>query len=86
MIQGASNDAVAKVLELLSTDQTFREQMLGDPASALKPHGIAVDPSKVPAVRSLPSMAEVAKIHQQFQTAPNTDRSCIAVFIVIGAK
>lgn len=86
MIQGASNDAVANVLKLLSTDQAFREQMLGDPASALKPYGISVDPSKVPAVRSLPSMAEVAKIHQQFSADPQTDKSCIMVFIVIGAK
>ncbi|WP_395679841.1 NHLP-related RiPP peptide [Dokdonella sp.] len=86
MIQGASNDAVAKVLEMLSTDQAFREQMLGDPASALKPFGISVDPSAVPSVRSLPSMTDIAKIRQQFLADPQTDKSCIAVFIVIGAK
>jgi putative modified peptide len=74
------------VLELLATDQGFREQMLGDPASALKPYGISVDTSKVPAVRSLPSMAEVAKIRQQFVADPQTDKSCISVFIVIGAR
>jgi len=86
MIQGASNDAVAKVLEMLSTDQAFREQMLGDPTSALKPFGISVDPSAVPSVRSLPSMTDIAKIRQQFLADPQTDKSCIAVFIVIGAK
>ncbi|MEP7043757.1 MAG: NHLP-related RiPP peptide [Dokdonella sp.] len=86
MIKGApSNDAVAKVLQQLSTDHDFREQMLGDPAAALRPHGIAVDAAAVPATRSLPSMAEVAKIHQQFLANPQ-DTSCIAVFIVIGAK
>ena len=86
MIQGKpSNDTIAKVLQLLSTDHDFREQMLGDPAAALKPHGIDVDPKNVPYSRNLPSMAEVAKIHQQFLTNPQ-DKSCIAVFIVIGAK
>jgi putative modified peptide len=86
MIKGApSNDAIAKVLGQLSTDRDFREQVLGDPVSALKPYGITVDPADVPAARSLPSMAEVAKIHQQFQDNPQ-DKSCIMVFIVIGAK
>jgi putative modified peptide len=86
MIKGApSNDAIAKVLGQLSTDRDFREQVLGDPVSALKPHGIAVDAADVPPVRSLPSMAEVAKIHQQFLDNPQ-DKSCIMVFIVIGAK
>jgi putative modified peptide len=87
MIKGApSSDAVAKVLESLSTDQGFREQMLGDPVAALKAHGITVDPADVPATRSLPSMSEVAKIHQQYLADPATDKSCIAVFIVVGAK
>jgi putative modified peptide len=86
MIKGAtSNDAVAKVLGLLSSDQGFREHMLGDPVGALKPHGIAVDPADVPAVRSLPSMAEVGTLHQKFLADPQ-DKVCIAVFIVIGAK
>lgn len=86
MIQGApSNDVIAKILGQLSTDQAFREQMLGDPTAALKPYGIAVDPANVPAVRSLPSMAETAKIQKQFQENPQ-DTSCIMVFIVIGAR
>ncbi len=86
MIQGKpSNDTLAKVLQLLSTSHDFREQMLGDPVAALKPHGIDVDPTGVPASRKLPSMAETAKIHQQFLANPQ-DKSCIAVFIVIGAK
>lgn len=87
MIKGApSSDAVAKVLESLSTNQAFREQMLGDPVGALKAHGIEVNPADVPATRSLPSMAEVAKIHQQYLADPATDKSCIAVFMVVGAK
>lgn len=86
MIKGApSNDAIARVLELLSTSQDFREQVLGDPVSALKAHGITVDPQDVPASRSLPSMADTAKLHQQFLANP-LDKGCIAVFIVVGAK
>ena len=73
MIKGApSSDAVAKVLEALSTDQSFREQMLGDPVAALKSHGIEVNPADVPATRSLPSMGDVAKKHQQKLADPAT--------------
>jgi putative modified peptide len=86
MIQGApSNQAVARVLELLSTNQDFREQMLGDPVSALKSQGIEADANNVPAVRQLPSMADVTKIHQEFLADP-MGKSCIMVFIVLGAK
>ena len=87
MIKGTpSNDAIAKVLERLSTDQDFREQMLGDPVGAMKAHGIDVDPQGVPAARKLPSMAQVADIHKQFVADPQTDKSCIAVLLVVGAK
>lgn len=43
------------LLDRLSTDDAFREKMLGDPVSALAEHGITVDPATVPAVRQLPS-------------------------------
>ncbi len=59
--------------------------MLGNPAAAMKPYGIDVDPAEVPATRSLPSMADVAKMREQFLANPQ-GTSCIAVFIVIGAK
>lgn len=86
MIQGApSNEAVARVLEQLATNPQYREQMLGDPVSALKAHGIEADPAGVPATRTLPSMTDIAKIHQQFLADP-MDKSCIAVFMVVGAK
>jgi putative modified peptide len=87
MIRGTpSDDAIAKVLERLSTDHDFREQMLGDPVAAMKSHGIDVDPQGVPATRKLPSMDEVAAIHKQFVADPKTDKSCIAVLLVVGAK
>jgi len=87
MIKGApSSDAVAKVLESLSTDQGFREQMLGDPINALKSYGIDADPANVPAVRALPSMQEVAQLHKEFVADPLILKSCIFVFIVLGKK
>jgi len=59
-------DAVRKVLGLLATNHDFREQMLGDPVSALKAQGVDVDPQAVPAVRKLPSMADCAQAQQQY--------------------
>jgi len=86
MAQGAtSNEAIGRVLDQLSTDRDYREQMLGDPVSAFKAHGIDVDPADVPTVRKLPSMDEIAKIRDDFKADP-MGRSCIAVFMVIGAK
>ncbi len=86
MAQGAtSNEAIGRVLDQLSTDRDYREQMLGDPVSAFKAHGIDVDPANVPAVRKLPSMDEIAKARQELQADP-MGRSCIMVFIVLGAK
>lgn len=57
MIKGTpSKESIDKVLDRLGTDPAFRERMLGDPKSAFAEHGIEVDESKVPAVRTLPSM------------------------------
>lgn len=86
MAQGAtSNVAIGRMLDQLSTDRDYREQMLGDPVAAFKAHGIEMDPANVPAVRSLPSMDEIAKIRDDFKADP-MGRSCIAVFMVVGAK
>jgi putative modified peptide len=86
MIKGSpSNDTIAKILDQLATSHDFREQMLGDPVAAMKAHGIEVAPNDVPATRSLPSMADIATMRDQFRANPQ-DKSCIAVFIVIGAK
>lgn len=87
MVQGApSNDAIAKMLQALSTDPSAREQMLGDPVSALQSYGIQADAASVPAVRALPSMQDVAQLHKAFVSDPQTDKSCIFVFIVMGSK
>lgn len=82
MIKGnPSPQALHKVLDLLATDHEFREQMLGDPASALKMHGIEVDASQIPSVRKLPSMQEVAAIHKEQFDDP-MGKVCIAVFLL----
>lgn len=82
MIKGnPSPQALHKVLDLLATSHEFREQMLGDPAAALKTHGIEVDPDQVPAVRRLPPMQEVAAIHKQHFEDP-MGKVCISVFLL----
>lgn len=82
MIKGKpSPQALHKVLDLLSSSHEFREQMLGDPVSALKAHGIEADPDKIPAVRRLPPMKEVAKIHKENFEDP-MNRVCIMVFLL----
>lgn len=48
------------MLQQLAQDDAFREQMLGDPVSAMATLGVTVDPATVPAVRQLPSKAEIA--------------------------
>ncbi|MEO7326146.1 MAG: NHLP-related RiPP peptide [Dokdonella sp.] len=48
-------DQLDQILERLGTDDQFRERMLGDPVAALAEHGVQVDPSTVPHVRTLPS-------------------------------
>jgi len=82
MIKGnPSPQALHKVLDLLATSHDFREQMLGDPASALKAHGIEVDASQIPAVRKLPPMQEVAAIHKEQFDDP-MGKVCISVFLL----
>jgi|GEM_PF-5972636 len=84
MVQTApSNDAIAKMLQALSSDRDARERMLGDPVGALKSYGIDADPADVPAVRTLPSMEEVAQLHKEFVADPEMPKGCIFVFIVM---
>lgn len=71
MIKGnPSSETIGTVLDRLTTDHDFREQMLGDPVSALKPYGIEVDPQHVPAVRQLPSKDALAKVRGQMLADP----------------
>ena len=82
MIKGnPSPQALHKVLDLLATSHEFREQMLGDPVSALKAHGIEVDALQVPAVRRLPPTHEVAAIHKEHFDDP-MDKVCVLIFLL----
>lgn len=82
MIKGnPSPAALHKILDLLASSHEFREQMLGDPAAALKAHGIEVDPDQVPAVRRLPPMREIAAMHKEHFDDP-MGKVCIAVFLL----
>lgn len=69
MIKGtATPDTVSKILDRLSTDNDFREQLLGDPKTALAQYGLDVDASKLPATRSLPSKDEIKATHQELHS------------------
>ncbi len=50
-----SGQQLDKILDRLQNDSAYREKMLGNPAAALAEHGVDVDASALPAVRSLPS-------------------------------
>lgn len=82
MIKGnPSPQALHEILDLLATSHEFREQMLGDPVSAFKAHGIEVDVNQVPAVRRLPPMDEVAAIHKRHFEDP-MDKVCVFIFLL----
>lgn len=82
MIKGnPSPQALHKVLDLLATSHEFREQMLGDPVSAFRAHGVEIDASQIPAVRRLPPMQEIAAIHKEHFTDP-MDKVCVMVFLL----
>ena len=71
MIKGTpSNETAKTVLDRLANEQDFREQMLGDPVSALKPYGIDIDPQDVPAVRKLPSQEALAEVRGKLLADP----------------
>jgi putative modified peptide len=56
----ATSGQLDKLLDRLGSDDAFREKFLGDPAAALAEHGVEVEPTAVPAVRSLPSKESLA--------------------------
>lgn len=82
MIKGTpSPAALHEILDLLATSHEFREHMLGDPVSAFGAHGVEVDPQQVPAVRKLPPMQEVARIHKEHFDDP-MDKVCVFIFLL----
>jgi putative modified peptide len=68
MIKGnIGSDKIGEILDRLATDDAFREQLLGDPKSALAPYGLEVDESRVPAVRTLPSKERIASARDEMK-------------------
>ena len=49
-----------RLMEKLSSDDSFRAQMMADPVNALGAIGIAIDPGQIPANRTLPSKHAIA--------------------------
>ncbi len=49
-----------KLLDKLSSDDTFRASFLGDPEHALSNIGIRLDAGQIPSVRSLPAKETIA--------------------------
>lgn len=62
-------DQLTTMLNKLASDDGFRDRLLGDPVRALSALGITLDPSKVPAVRSLPSKDVAAADHAVLESA-----------------
>jgi putative modified peptide len=55
-----SAQMVDKLLDKLSGDDLFRQQLLSDPEHALSGIGIRLDPGQIPQVRNLPSKEVIA--------------------------
>ena len=48
-------------IDRLSLDTLFRDQLLSNPQAAFAEYGLAVDASRIPAERSLPSMQDLRR-------------------------
>jgi putative modified peptide len=71
------------LLDRLSTDDTFREKMLGDPVAGLAEYGFRVDPKEIPAVRRLPSKKDL--VGQRERIKGNVaDHVCLIFFAQTG--
>lgn len=59
-------DVTQALLDKLGSDDSFREQFLGNPALALHTLGVNVDPAQVPAIRRLPTKESIQANHAVF--------------------
>jgi putative modified peptide len=67
------------MLDRLSSDDAFREKMLGDPVGGLAEYGFNVDPKDIPAVRRLPSKQNLVAQRDQVK-GPIADHVCLIFF------
>ncbi len=77
-----SSELIA-VLDKLASDDDFRERLLADPVATLANLGIKLDPSRVPAERSLPSKGSVVADQSVLQERLETTNSMI-IFLLSG--
>lgn len=77
---GPSQQVIDEILDRLTNDSDFREQVLGDPISAFKPYGITIDPSNIPFTRKLPSRAELTEARSNHAQTLRTQ--CYMIFFI----
>jgi putative modified peptide len=71
------------LLDRLSTDDSFREKMLGDPVAGLAEYGFRVDPKEIPAVRRLPSKKDLVGQREKIKGSV-ADHVCLIFFAQTG--
>ena len=67
------------LLDRLSTDDAFREKILGNPVAGLAEYGFRVDPTEIPAVRRLPSKKDLVAQREKIK-AGIVDNACLIFF------
>ena len=77
-----TQDHASSLLDKLANDDAFREQLLADPVAAMASVGVKVDPATVPAVRRLPSKAEVGANSDALQSKLQGN-SGMGIFVLI---
>lgn len=78
-------DQLNTLLDKLAKDDGFRDRMLGDPVRALSALGIAIDPAKVPAARSLPEK-HVAAADQAALESKHAGEANMVLFLLSGVS
>ncbi len=76
-----TQEHASTLLDKLANDDAFREQLLGDPVSAMASIGVKVDPATVPAVRRLPSKAEASANTDALQARVQAKSGMAAFFL-----
>lgn len=78
-------DQLSTMLDKLAKDDGFRDRLLGDPVRTLGALGIALDPAKVPAARSLPSKDVAAADHATLKSK-HVGEANMVIFLLSGVS
>lgn len=76
-------DQLSTMLNKLASDDGFRDRLLGDPVRTLSALGITLDPSRVPAKRSLPSKDVAAADHATLESK-QVGQAGMVIFLLSG--